>query len=52
MWWESEIKRSGNAGMTSCPAEEVDAEDPPVDVVYSGSTGKTKRVVNASWPVI
>ncbi|HNP23559.1 MAG TPA: acetate--CoA ligase [Panacibacter sp.] len=48
VWWEDEIKKIETLGMTSCPAEEMDAEDPLFILYTSGSTGKPKGVVHAS----
>jgi acetyl-CoA synthetase len=42
LWWHDEIKKSG----TSCPAEEMDAEDLLFILYTSGSTGKPKGMVH------
>ncbi|WP_153797642.1 acetate--CoA ligase [Foetidibacter luteolus] len=47
VWWEDEIKKIETLGMTTCPAEEMDAEDPLFILYTSGSTGKPKGVVHA-----
>lgn len=47
VWWEDEIKKVETLGMTECPAEEMDAEDPLFILYTSGSTGKPKGVVHA-----
>ena len=47
VWWEDEIKKIETLGMTDCPAEEMDAEDPLFILYTSGSTGKPKGVVHA-----
>lgn len=47
VWWEDEIKKVETLGMTDCPAEEMDAEDPLFILYTSGSTGKPKGVVHA-----
>ena len=46
MWWEDEIKKVETLGLTDCPAEEMDAEDPLFILYTSGSTGKPKGVVH------
>ncbi len=48
VWWEDEIKKIETLGMTDCPAEEMDAEDPLFILYTSGSTGKPKGVVHAN----
>lgn len=48
VWWEDEIKKIETLGMTECPAEEMDAEDPLFILYTSGSTGKPKGVVHAT----
>jgi acetyl-CoA synthetase len=47
VWWEDEIKKIEAAGITNCPAEEMDAEDPLFILYTSGSTGKPKGVVHS-----
>lgn len=47
VWWEDEIKKIETLGMTDCPAEEMDAEDPLFILYTSGSTGKPKGVVHS-----
>ncbi len=47
VWWEDEIKKIETLGLTDCPAEEMDAEDPLFILYTSGSTGKPKGVVHA-----
>lgn len=47
VWWEDEIKKIETLGMTGCPAEEMDAEDPLFILYTSGSTGKPKGVVHS-----
>ena len=47
VWWEDEIKAIETLGLTDCPAEEMDAEDPLFILYTSGSTGKPKGVVHA-----
>src|SRR5205809_4250297 len=39
VWWEDEIKKIETLGMTDCPAEEMEAEDPLFILYTSGSTG-------------
>src|SRR5206468_6641212 len=46
VWWEDEIKKVETLGLTNCPAEEMDAEDPLFILYTSGSTGKPKGVVH------
>ncbi len=46
VWWEDEIKKVETLGLTDCPAEEMDAEDPLFILYTSGSTGKPKGVVH------
>jgi len=46
VWWEDEIKNVETLGLTDCPAEEMDAEDPLFILYTSGSTGKPKCVVH------
>ncbi len=48
VWWEDEIKKIETLGLTDCPAEEMDAEDPLFILYTSGSTGKPKGVVHSS----
>ncbi|RFM29930.1 acetate--CoA ligase [Deminuibacter soli] len=48
VWWEDEIKKIETLGMTDCPAEEMEAEDPLFILYTSGSTGKPKGVVHSS----
>ena len=47
VWWEDEVKKIETLGLTDCPAEEMDAEDPLFILYTSGSTGKPKGVVHA-----
>lgn len=46
VWWEDEIKAIETLGLTDCPAEIMDAEDPLFILYTSGSTGKPKGVVH------
>jgi acetyl-CoA synthetase len=46
VWWEDEIKKIETLGLTSCEAEEMDAEDMLFILYTSGSTGKPKGVVH------
>jgi acetyl-CoA synthetase len=46
VWWEDEIKKVETQGLTDCPAEAMDAEDPLFILYTSGSTGKPKGVVH------
>jgi acetyl-CoA synthetase len=46
VWWEEEMKRVEEAGLTFIKAEEMDAEDPLFILYTSGSTGKPKGVVH------
>jgi acetyl-CoA synthetase len=46
VWWEEEIKRVEEEGLTFMEAEEMDAEDPLFILYTSGSTGKPKGVVH------
>ncbi|MFB9843485.1 acetate--CoA ligase [Mucilaginibacter ginsenosidivorans] len=46
LWWEDEIKKVETQGNTTCPAEEMDAEDMLFILYTSGSTGKPKGVVH------
>ena len=48
VWWEDEIKKIETLGLTECPAEEMEAEDPLFILYTSGSTGKPKGVVHSS----
>jgi acetyl-CoA synthetase len=48
VWWEDEIKKIETLGLTDCPAEEMDSEDPLFILYTSGSTGKPKGVVHAT----
>ncbi|HEU4632525.1 MAG TPA: acetate--CoA ligase, partial [Flavisolibacter sp.] len=50
VWWEDEMEYAETQvekqGLVSCPAEEMDAEDPLFILYTSGSTGKPKGVVH------
>ncbi len=46
VWWEDEIKKVEEAGLSDFPAEEMDAEDMLFILYTSGSTGKPKGVVH------
>jgi acetyl-CoA synthetase len=46
VWWEDEIKKIETLGLTTCEAEEMDAEDMLFILYTSGSTGKPKGVVH------
>ncbi len=46
VWWEDEVKRVEEQGITSIDAEEMDAEDMLFILYTSGSTGKPKGVVH------
>ena len=50
VWWEDEMEYAETQvekqGVVSCPAEEMDAEDPLFILYTSGSTGKPKGVVH------
>ncbi|HKB44238.1 MAG TPA: acetate--CoA ligase, partial [Chitinophagaceae bacterium] len=46
VWWEDEIKRVEEHGITSIEAEEMEAEDMLFILYTSGSTGKPKGVVH------
>ncbi|MES2371708.1 MAG: acetate--CoA ligase [Bacteroidota bacterium] len=46
VWWEEEMKRVEEQGLTFIEAEEMDAEDPLFILYTSGSTGKPKGVVH------
>jgi acetyl-CoA synthetase len=50
VWWEDEMEHAETQvekeGIVSCPAEEMDAEDPLFILYTSGSTGKPKGVVH------
>ncbi len=46
VWWEDEIKKVETDGITTCEAEEMDAEDMLFILYTSGSTGKPKGVVH------
>ncbi len=46
VWWEDEIKKVADEGLSFCPAEEMDAEDMLFILYTSGSTGKPKGVVH------
>jgi acetyl-CoA synthetase len=50
VWWEDEMEYAEGQiekqGVVSCPAEEMDAEDPLFILYTSGSTGKPKGVVH------
>lgn len=48
VWWEDEIKKVETMGNPSCPAKEMDAEDPLFILYTSGSTGKPKGVVHTT----
>jgi len=51
VWWEDEMEYAETQvekeGVVSCPAEEMDAEDPLFILYTSGSTGKPKGVVHS-----
>ena len=51
IWWEDEMEYAESQvekeGVVSCPAEEMDAEDPLFILYTSGSTGKPKGVVHS-----
>jgi len=51
VWWEDEMEYAETQvekeGIVSCPAEEMDAEDPLFILYTSGSTGKPKGVVHS-----
>lgn len=44
LWWHDEIKKAGS----TCPAEEMDAEDMLFILYTSGSTGKPKGMVHTT----
>jgi acetyl-CoA synthetase len=46
IWWEDEMQRVEDQGLTFIEAEEMDAEDPLFILYTSGSTGKPKGVVH------
>ncbi|TAF55011.1 MAG: acetate--CoA ligase [Sphingobacteriia bacterium] len=46
LWWEDEMQRVEEMGLTDFPAEPMDAEDPLFILYTSGSTGKPKGVVH------
>jgi acetyl-CoA synthetase len=46
VWWEDEIKKVETQRITTCDAEEMDAEDMLFILYTSGSTGKPKGVVH------
>lgn len=46
VWMEEELKAVEASGITDCPAEVMDAEDPLFILYTSGSTGKPKGVVH------
>ncbi len=46
IWWEEEMKRAEEQGLTYIAPEEMDAEDPLFILYTSGSTGKPKGVVH------
>lgn len=46
VWWEDEMQRVEEMGLTDFPAEPMDAEDPLFILYTSGSTGKPKGVVH------
>lgn len=46
LWWEEEMKRVEERGLSFIEAEEMDAEDPLFILYTSGSTGKPKGVVH------
>lgn len=46
VWWEDEIRKIETLGLTTCDAEEMDAEDMLFILYTSGSTGKPKGVVH------
>ena len=48
VWWEDEIKRVEEQGITFIEAEEMEAEDELFILYTSGSTGKPKGVVHSS----
>ena len=51
LWWEDEMEYAETQvekeGVVTCPAEEMDAEDPLFILYTSGSTGKPKGVVHS-----
>ena len=52
VWWEDEMEHAETQveknNVVSCPAEEMDAEDPLFILYTSGSTGKPKGVVHTT----
>lgn len=46
VWWEDEMEKVIEAGISDFPAEEMDAEDMLFILYTSGSTGKPKGVVH------
>lgn len=46
LWWEEEMQRVEEMGLTDFPAEPMEAEDPLFILYTSGSTGKPKGVVH------
>lgn len=48
VWWQNEAQKVINSGVTICPSEEMDAEDPLYILYTSGSTGKPKGVVHTT----
>jgi len=48
LWWDDEMKKVSDQGITTFPAEEMDAEDPLFILYTSGSTGKPKGVVHTT----
>ncbi|MHA8051958.1 acetate--CoA ligase [Aquirufa sp. Wall-65K1] len=46
LFWSAEMDRMRSLGLTECPAEEMNAEDPLFILYTSGSTGKPKGVVH------
>lgn len=48
IWWDEEMNRMDELGLTTCDAEVMDAEDPLFILYTSGSTGKPKGVVHST----
>ena len=48
IWWDEEMNRMDELGLTTCDAEAMDAEDPLFILYTSGSTGKPKGVVHST----
>jgi acetyl-CoA synthetase len=48
VWWDEEIGKIENSGLTTCEAEEMNAEDILFILYTSGSTGKPKGVVHTT----